>query len=269
MEQEEEKTQAVSTEEKAGIPEETEKAEAEEEATEAQGTESGAKAEAENAETGKKAEMPKDERSRQAEMRRLNDENARLKRQLEQYRTAREGAVSDTALQELGLTKDDLKDSENLALAEDYMAGLAKGEKDPALYAFRKAKMRANEAKKEADAKAKAETEAKERQTKAVEADAKEFARLFPNVDIGKVTSPDSDFMRKHGNDANLMGNVTGTYAKYLQEKENERRTTETAKQMANPPTGGQQGTESGDDALPDPSWSWEDFRAWQRKHGV
>lgn len=228
-------------------------------APESQSGDEGKKTEAEA-----KPEMSKEERSHQAEMRRLREELEAAKRQLNSYREEKQGSITDKALNDLGITREDLNDPDSMKLAENYMKGLANGEKDPAAYAHRQFFIDSRTARIEAK-RATEEQAAKQLQlNQSIEADKANFAREFPGESIAAVMQEGSEF-RKAFAGIDLNGNVTAYYRAYKAIKGNGAPSQE-AKGMGVPQTGGASTKATQGKSLDD--MTDEEFQAWEREHG-
>ncbi len=171
-----------------------------------------------------------------AEMRR---ENEKLQRRIKALESERKESFAETTLRELGLTKDDLDDNDNIALAKAYVKGVSEGVENPKEYAYETYYKESREARR-ATAEERQRTEkAKQEENERVAKDIDNFRRSFPNVDLAKVASKDSEFMQLYGEVPNLNGNLTTYYAKYLAVKGNNT-ATEADKAKGNPPYAGQ-----------------------------
>lgn len=240
-------------------------------------SESGSKAEAKEAkeDTGKPAQT-KEQNAYQAEMRRLREENAKLKRSNQAYQDREKSAITDKALEDLGLERKDLEAPENLKLASSYMEGLSKGETNPALYAYKQQRIEAKKAKAQADAESAEKAKKEEAERKTIREDSERFAKEYPDVKLLEVLKPDSDFakaMAKRGID--VSGHVTEYYGLYLdlQGASQPKATPEKAKAMGVPPTNGQIATNPGQTADEPPDIDDPDFDAkfaeWEIRHGM
>ena len=163
---------------------------------------------------GKEAEKPwkNADNARYAEMRRQNEE---LQRRIAQLESENKESVTAEALRDLGFSRQDLDDSENMEIAKAYVKALAKGAQNPKAEAYEHVYKAKREAQKQAQAEqerlAREEAESKS----VVEKDIADFARAYPNTNIRDVTNPNSDFMKAFGGVV-TNGNVTKYYGIYL-----------------------------------------------------
>jgi uncharacterized protein YjiS (DUF1127 family) len=177
------------------------------------------------------------ENARFAQLRR---ENERLAKELDATKSELRGNISDTALKDLGLTREDLKDESNMALARSYMKAVANGEENPTLSAYKE--QRSEALKRDNIAREQARLEAN--RNTAIQEDAKNFAKAFPKDNIVEITKDNTEFMRMYGQVPDLMGNVTKYYGIYKSLKGNSSSVaTEAEKNYANPDVHGEQGT--------------------------
>ena len=107
----------------------------------------------------------------------------------------RSQSVSDEALKDLGLTKDDLKDSDNLRLAELYAEGQKNGVENPAAYAYRK---------QNSELRNISERERKAREERDVERenarkDREQAAAKYGAEFVSRALNKDSEFMKQYG----------------------------------------------------------------------
>lgn len=129
----------------------------------------------------------------EAEKRQLEGE---LKESRKQVQALRTGSVSDEALADLNITRDDLSDPDNLRLAELYTEATRKGEENPAAYAYR---MQNAEYRGQSQKARQAE---EERRTISENArkDRAEASRKYGKEWVDRTLNSDSDFMRLYGN---------------------------------------------------------------------
>lgn len=174
--------------------------------------------------------------ARYAEMRRQNEE---LQRRIAQLESESKASVTDEALKDLGFSRDDLNDSENMDIAKAYVKALARGAQNPKAEAYEQVYRSRREAQKEAEAEkerlAKQEADSREM----VEKDIADFARTYPNARISDVTNPNSDFMKAFGSVV-TNGNVTKYYGIYLSIKGTPK-IDEATKNRSNPAMSGSQ----------------------------
>lgn len=228
------------TEEVAEENKDTEKEEIPTDKTEAEPDQSTGKAEAGGTaeKEGKEAEKPwkNADNARYAEMRRQNEE---LQRRIAQLESESKASVTDEALKDLGFSRDDLNDSENMDIAKAYVKALARGAQNPKAEAYEQVYRSRREAQKEAEAEkerlAKQEADSREM----VEKDIADFARMYPNARISDVTNPNSDFMKAFGSVV-TNGNVTKYYGIYLSIKGTPK-IDEATKNRSNPAMSGSQ----------------------------
>lgn len=190
--------------------------------TEEQKTEETEKETEATEEEGKKKQS-RDENSYYAKKRRereaLEAENARLKGENEKLRESKRNAVSDEALSDLGMSKEDLKDDENLRLAELYAQGAMKGEENPASYAYKALREEARNAKAKAEEEARKKTEAEEAGKKAVDDAFADFTKTYGKEAFGDLTNQESLFMRKYGKVV-TAGNLVELYGIFKKDVE-------------------------------------------------
>lgn len=188
-------------------------------------------------ETEKEKAWKTEQNARFAELRRKNEE---LERQLNAFRSERRENITEQTLKDLGLTRKDLEDEDNMLLATEYTKAIAKGDENPTRTAYkavydadRTAKKKAREAE-EAKAKAKAENDQK------VSADMEEFRKRYPDVDISEVVKDGSEFNQMFGDVPDVIGNVTKYYGRYLKlTGKTGKKITEADKAKGNPYVGG------------------------------
>lgn len=156
----------------------------------------------------------------------------RLEAKIEALEKEKRESVSETALTAFGFTREDLKDSDNIALTQAYSKGVSEGVENPKEYAYktlyesRKAETRRNQ-----------ETQAN------IQKDIEQFNRLNPNVQINVVTS-DPDFQQYYHDvyeplGIDINGNVAKIYETYkrTQKKTAPVNATANQKQLSQPPT--------------------------------
>lgn len=174
--------------------------------------------------------------ARYAEMRRQSEE---LQRRIAQLESENKESVTDEALRDLGFSRQDLDDSENMGIAKAYVKALAKGAQNPKAEAYE----HVYKAKREAQRQALAEQERLAKEEAAhkslVAKDIEDFGRAYPNVRISDVTKPDSDFMKAF-KDVVTNGNVTKYYGIYLSLK-GAPKLDEATKNRSNPSVNGSQ----------------------------
>lgn len=150
--------------------------------------------------------------ARYAEMRRQNEE---LQRRIAQLESENKESVTDEALRDLGFSRQDLDDSENMEIAKAYVKALAKGAQNPKAEAYEQVYKAKREAQKQAQAEQERLAKEEAENKSVVEKDIADFARAYPNTDIRDVTNPNSDFMKAFGGVV-TNGNVTKYYGIYL-----------------------------------------------------
>ena len=162
-----------------------------------------------------KAKQSRAENAKFAEMRRRNQaleaENKRL-------REAQKAGISETALSELGLNKDDM-DEDDKRLYNAYVDAVLSGKDNPKDYAYSTAYRQSKEAKREAQ-RLQAEKESKDKElTEKVRTDVQNFQKKFPSVDMQKVINDQefNDYFKEKG--IELTGNVTTYYSIYREVK--------------------------------------------------
>lgn len=214
-----------------------------------------------------------EENARYAQMRRENEE---LKKRLDAMQSEKRENITEQALKDLGLTRDDLKDEDNMAIASEYTKALAKGEQDPIAYAYKTAYKRTQEAKRKASEETAKEAKAKEETAKKVRADADSFKERYPNVNINDLVKEGSEFNELFGDVPDIIGNVTKYYGKYLKMKGDTaqtKKTTEADKAKSQPYTGGNNSNSDGgrkltkDEILRLPQKEYDAYMAKLRSH--
>ena len=168
--------------------------------------------------------------------------------------------VADKTLKDLGLTKDDLKDPENLKLAEYFAEGQQQGLENPAAYAYRKQLMElkgySEQQRKAQEAKAKIEQDARADREKA---NAKYGADF-----VAQALARDSAFMKNYGailNHDNFLV-LLDVYSKTSEKAARE--------QGSFAGSGGRRGGAANENAASDFSrMSDKDFLEFKRKNGL
>ena len=215
MENEEKKTENAEETEKVAEAETGTDTEAEGQGDSKEGSNAPEKAE----EGDGKKKQSRAENSYYAKLRRakeeLEAENGRLKAENEGYRANERKSITDEALANLGLDREDLNDPKNMRLAKLYAEASAKGEENPTAYAYRRFRTEEREAreKDEAEAKAKAdsEAEAKRKTDEAFKSFTDKYGKDAFNSDL---VSKDSLFMKKYG-DVVTPDNLMKLYSIY------------------------------------------------------
>lgn len=200
----------------------------------------------ESTETEKEKTWKTAENARFAELRRKNEE---LERQLAEYRSKDRENVTEDALRKLGLTRADLDDDDNMALATEYTKALARGDENPAEAAYKARYKSSREAKlkDKADAENRAKLDAETRAK--VNADKDAFAKKYPGVSINDLVKEDSEFSQMFGDVPDVVGNITKYYGRYLKLKGAEtKKVSEQAKAKSTPFTKGSQSSAGGDE---------------------
>lgn len=149
----------------------------------------------------------------------LRRENEELRKSVAALQSEKRENITEQALKDLGLTRDDLSDEDNMLVANEYTKALAKGEQDPIAYAYRTAYRKSQEAKKQAKEETAREAKVKEETAKKVKADTDNFKAKYPNVNINDLVKEGSEFNDLFGDVPDIIGNVTKYYGKYLKMK--------------------------------------------------
>lgn len=207
-----------------------------------------------------------EENARYAELRRQNEEQ---RKRIEALESEKRESVSDSALKELGLTREDLKDEENLSLANAYIKALANGAENPKASAyetlFKSKRESAKKAKEEADNKAKLDQVEKSK----INEDKLQFSKEFPDVNIAEITKSDSDFRKTFSelSDEEMIGYITKYYRIYAKMKGLTNKPTESDKAKSTPFVSGTSANAttqvSEEDIL---KMSQKDYEKWRRE---
>lgn len=189
--------------------------------------------------------------ARYAQLRRDNEE---LKKRLDALQSERRENITEQALKDLGLTREDLSDDDNMLVATEYTKALAKGEQDPIAYAYRTVYRKSMEAKRKASEETAKEAKAKEETAKKVKADTENFKAAYPNVNINDLVKDGSEFNDLFGDVPDIIGNVTKYFGKYLKMKgmasTQPKKATEADKAKGQPYVGGNNTNSQGGERL-------------------
>lgn len=203
-----------------------------------------------------------EENARYAKLRRQYEEQ---KKRIEVLESEKRESITDNALKELGLTREDLKDEENMELANAYVKSLASGAENPKANAYELVYKAKRESAKKAKEEAEAKTKLEQAENAKILEDKNKFVKEFPNVDLGTLLETNSDF-RKVFSDVDLAGNVTTYYRIYTQLKGANKKVTEAQKANANPYVSGTSANAnakvSDEDVL---KMSDKDYQAWRK----
>lgn len=191
--------------------EETKQAEAEEKEPEAEKADETPKAE-------EKEKQSREKDSYYAKLRRQREEAMaeadKLRKENEGYRMKERESVTDEALRNLGITREQLSDPDTMALARGYAEATAKGEENPTAYAYRKLfndrREADTKAKADAEAKAQADAKAKEETDNAF----KELTKAYGRDALKDISDENSVFMKKYGAVV-TAGNLNALYGIY------------------------------------------------------
>ena len=130
----------------------------------------------------------------------LEAENGRLKAENEGYRSDERKSVTDEALSDLGLSREDLEDPRCMHLAKLYAKASAEGEQNPAAYAYRRQREEDREAQARAEAETKAKADAETAMKERTDAAFRDFTGKYGKDAFRDLTDGNSLFMRKYGN---------------------------------------------------------------------
>ena len=148
-----------------------------------------------------KTKQTREEDARYAEMRRQNE---KLQREIEEYRKRDIERVSDKALNDLNLKREDLNDEDNARLVKAYEKAVAEGVENPVGYAYRSEYARSQEAKKKS-----AEEGANIRK------DIEDFKKMYGSKVYNEIMEPESAFQKKLGKKLR-PGNLCDLYDTYM-----------------------------------------------------
>lgn len=156
------------------------------------------------------------ENARYAQMRRENEE---LKKRLDAMQSEKRESITEGALKDLGFTREDLADEENMKVATAYTKALADGMENPKAYAYESVYRSNREAERKARAEADRSAHEQTERAEKVRQDVDAFRRAYPDVDINDVVKDGSEFNDLFGDVPDVIGNVTKYYGKYLRMK--------------------------------------------------
>jgi len=212
--EEEEKNTEAKAEQTAEEPKTSEETSV---AVESQSTGDG-KAGGTEAETKGTEEKPwkTQENARFAQMRRENEE---LRKRLDAMQSERRENITEGTLKELGFTREDLADDENMKVATAYTKALADGVENPKAYAYESVYRSNREAERKARAEADRNAHEQTERAEKVRQDVEAFHKAYPDIDINEVVKDGSEFSDLFGDVPDVIGNVTKYYGKYLRMK--------------------------------------------------
>lgn len=158
-----------------------------------------------------KRKQSREDDSRFAELRR---ENERLKKELAKSQQKAQNGITDNALADLGFSRDDLRDEDNMSIAELYMKAKADGEANPIGYAYQQHYKAQREAKINAEAEARKKNDEENEISRLIEKDKSDFLAKYSREELAEAMDENSEFRQLFGDQVHV-GNVEKMYSIY------------------------------------------------------